>query len=190
MNRGVVLLGTTVAVVLAGLIAVPLFTKKKAPEPTAAAPEREEERSTLRADGRSLLDLRPRDPPKPAPRTSTVALKTPPPPDPSAPDYGAALVGLDVSNATSDELAQLKVPEGMTGVIVKHVDPSSPAAEATLKKGDVIVRAQRDKISSSDSLLEAVNTRAYTLLTVYRDGYPFQVVLHKPAKPGEQADKP
>jgi hypothetical protein len=93
------------------------------------------------------------------------------------------LVGLDLADASSSDLAALKVPEGVTGVVVRAVDPASPGAHAALKPGDVIARAQRDKITSIDALKASIGTRDYTLLTVYRDGYPFQVVIYKPFQP-------
>lgn len=103
-------------------------------------------------------------------------------------DTPPALVGLEVEDATPSELAELKVPEGQTGVVIRFVDPGSSAAEAALAKGDVIVRAQRTKISTKDSLVAAVQDREQTLLTVYRDGFPFQVVLHKPFV-GDRAER-
>jgi membrane-associated protease RseP (regulator of RpoE activity) len=124
------------------------------------------------------LNVHPSEDTKPAKRVE----EPPPPPD----EVGAALVGLELVEATATELQDLKVPEGQTGVVVHAVEAGSPAASAALQKGDVIVRAQRDKISSRDTLKAAVGAREHTLLTVYRDGYPFQVVLHRPFQ-GEKA---
>jgi S1-C subfamily serine protease len=138
-----------------------------------------------REDGRSLLALAPGERPD---ASSTGAkrepIREPPPPQPSN-DAENPLIGLKADEANPAELKEWKVPEGMTGVVVKLVDPGSPAAEAMLQKGDVIVRAQRDKISTFESLKAAVGNRDNTVLTVYRDGYPFQVVLHRPFQ-GEQ----
>lgn len=124
-------------------------------------------------------------------RTSSTEVERKPPGDAArsrdettTDEDGAALVGLELAEATETELQDLKVPAGMTGVVVRSVHPASPAREAALQKHDVIVRADRSKITSRDSLKAAVGGRAQTLLTVYRDGYPFQVVLHKPFKGG------
>lgn len=141
----------------------------------------------VREDGRSLMVLPPDQQPRPDASVDPhkrEPIKEPPPPQPSS-DAENPLIGLKVDEANSSELRDLKVPEGMTGVMVKFVDPGSPSAEAMLQKGDVIVRAQREKISTPESLKNAVGNRDATVLTVYRDGYPFQVVLHRPFQGGK-----
>lgn len=133
-----------------------------------------------REDGRSLMAAQqPSGPDGGVDPGKRPAIKEEPPPPPKN-DAENPLIGLEVGEANPAELREWKVPVGQTGVVVKAVDPGSPAAEALLEKGDVIVRAQRDKISTWESLQKAVGNRDHTVLTVYRAGYAFQVVLHRP----------
>lgn len=187
MNRALVLFGATAAVVIFGVVVAPLFVRH--PKPPPVVEQKAPPRRPPPADGErrpTLLDQVQAAQPetRPASRMTTHTATRAPVEEKVAPPPGGvpALIGLEVEEPSADELRGLKVPEGMTGVVIRAVDPASPAAEAALKKSDVIVRAQRDKITTADSLRASIADRDHTLLTVYRDGYPFQVVLHKPLK--------
>lgn len=94
--------------------------------------------------------------------------------------FEAALEGLDVAPAGPEVLAAMKVPNGQSGVVIGGVSPTSAAAEAHLRKDDVIVFAHGEQISDVDSLRAAVSKREHNLLTVYRGGRPFKIMLHAP----------
>ena len=49
-----------------------------------------------------------------------------------------SLKGITVETLDSDTAQQLQLPEATKGVVVTGVDPSSPAADSGLRKGDVI----------------------------------------------------
>lgn len=185
MNKG--LLATAVIVFGIGAVFF-LWPKNKLPprpvEQADAGVRAVEERPEMVENGHGIIP--PSKIPPPArvhPDAAVVAEKelVVPEIDPQ----NSPLIGLDVEEPTSAELTELKVPEGMTGVVVKRVDPASPAAEARLEKGDVIVRAQRDKITGENSLRASVADRDHTVLTIYRGGFPLQVVLHKPFRGDE-----
>lgn len=95
-----------------------------------------------------------------------------------------ALQGLSVEGLSPEIRRQLQVPEDVTGVIVTEVDPDSPAAEAGLQQGDVIVQANHKKVSSVDQFNSAVRqgggSNGATLLLVKRGaGSTFIVVPNK-----------
>jgi hypothetical protein len=181
MNRILALAAGAAAIVVFGVLIAPLFTpssevRSPAGEAPDAAPRAELHKGARAMLAPPALDASSAE----APRDEKAPREAPPPPP--ADESESALAGLEVDEANAGTLRDLKVPEGMTGVIITAVDPASPSAEASLEKGDVIVRAQREKITTLESLKTAVGDRGQTVLTVYRGGYPFQVVLHKPFK--------
>lgn len=184
MNKG--LLATAVIVFGIGAVFF-LWPRNKLPPRPVELPDSGvravEERGTMIENGQAIIPPSKVAPPAKAHRDAAVVEEKVEVPDVDAKD--SPLVGLDVEEPTSAELTELKVPEGMTGVVVKRVDPASPAAEARLEKGDVIVRAQRDKITGEMSLRASVADRDHTVLTIYRGGFPLQVVLHKPFRGDE-----
>lgn len=114
------------------------------------------------------------------------------PTNPSRPevfDYaGSATNGLFTRGLSAADREKYKIPEKLVGVVITDVDPRSGAAEAALLPGDVIVRANFQWIDERDNTLEKlVGDRSFTALTVYRNGVPFDVVLHKPYDPNQAA---
>jgi hypothetical protein len=177
---------TTLLVVVLGLIVVFFSGGENAgpviPSDRAKAPPKHRSLFEAKSDFDAQSGKGPPDrgPAKQASTSSRTAKRSEPEPPP--PGGNPALFGLEVTEGGPTQLRDLKVPEGMTGVLVKSVDPASSAAEASLRPGDVIVKAQRDKISSLESLETSVGNREHTLLTIVRDGHMYQVVLHKPFK--------
>lgn len=184
MNRTVLALG---AAALASLGLVVLLQRRPEPPPRPREPAKRHMASRTASaapsgassDGQLVLPAARPEPDHPR-RAQAAATEPSTRADEAPPASEDPLTGLDFVDATPSELAELKVPEGVAGVLVRGVDPASPAAEAALKRGDVIVRALREKITSTEVLRTTVGSREQTLLTVYRDGYPFQVVLHRP----------
>jgi serine protease Do len=87
-------------------------------------------------------------------------------------DSADALEGVSVENLTPQVARGLKVPTGTTGVIVNEVSPSSVAAAAGLKQGDVILEVNRRPVRNVAEFEAAVkNSKDGTLLLVNRDGH-------------------
>ncbi|MCK6550265.1 PDZ domain-containing protein [Myxococcota bacterium] len=187
MSRTSLFIGLVITVGAAGAVALwmrpspePDVPPAPKTEPANVSPTRAEPlRPVARLDDPTKLPVP--DVPRKFVRTSTPARAVKPEPVVPA-GTPEPMIGLELAEVSASELADMKVPEGVTGVVVRDVDPASPAAHAMLRPGDVIARAQRDKITSIDALKTSIGTRDYTMLTVYRDGYPFQVLLFKPSK--------
>ena len=84
-----------------------------------------------------------------------------------------AALGVTVAPITPEVAQALSLPAGTKGVVVRDVRNGSPAAEAGLQAGDVIVQADRRPITSVEDLREAVDKRAKDkpfMLLVRRDG--------------------
>lgn len=90
--------------------------------------------------------------------------------------------GLEMVPATDADRAHAKAPDDRwgKGVLVMNVKPDSPADEVRLRKGDLIVRAQREHINSPQDLIDAAKDRDHVLVTFVREGQYLQVVLKKP----------
>jgi S1-C subfamily serine protease len=97
-------------------------------------------------------------------------------------------LGLTYQELTEQLAAYFKV-EG--GLLVTSVNEGSPAAEAGLKAGDIIVRANAKDVRSSDDLrdlLDEAEPGAEITLGLQRDGRPLDVKA-KLAEPREGARK-
>jgi hypothetical protein len=184
MRSFVVLIGVTLFVLVLGFFLAPLFMNgSHKTEHAAAAADAGLSTRTSTAPRRSLLDgpaFDPtRKPPRPA-KTASAAREAQKELPPLPATANPALTGLEVEDSDSAALEAMGVPKGRTGVVIKSIDPSSSAAEAALKPGDVITRAQRDNITNTESLKRSVGDRKHTVLEIFREGHPYYVVLHKP----------
>jgi serine protease Do len=108
---------------------------------------------------------------KPAPRTAQQA----PAPD-DTPKLGLSLAPLDPSVRES-----LGLDADIAGVAIAGVQNGSPAAQAGLRRGDVIVEANGTAVAAPQDLIEVVaaahEAREPVLLRIYRDGnYAFRAV--------------
>ena len=65
-----------------------------------------------------------------------------------------ALNGVEVSDLDRATRRQLGVPPNISGALVTAVDPASKAAEAELKKDDVILEINRTKIRSAQEAID------------------------------------
>jgi serine protease Do len=82
-----------------------------------------------------------------------------------------ALEGVSVEELDARTARQAGVPSNTRGVIVTEVDPSSTAAEAGLKEGDVIQEVNHHAVASPDDLSSAVHhSKGESLLLVNRGG--------------------
>jgi serine protease Do len=82
-----------------------------------------------------------------------------------------SLDGVDVENLTPQDARELNLPVRTSGVVVTEVDPSSSAAEAGLRKGDVIQEVNRKPVHNATEFEQAVrNAGKSPLLLVNRQG--------------------
>jgi len=80
---------------------------------------------------------------------------------------GARVFGLSAQDLTPEIAQQLGVAES-SGVVITDVRPGSPAAKADLRRGDVIVEVDREKVQDLRDLrskLESADERVLMLIT-------------------------
>jgi serine protease Do len=97
---------------------------------------------------------------------------------PAGTDNGT-LDGVGVSDLDQQTRQALKVPENVKGVVITEVQPDSPAAEAGLKPGDVILEINRHPVKAADEavrLTENTNDKV-TLLRIWSNGGSHYVVV-------------
>lgn len=94
-----------------------------------------------------------------------------------------AMRGVSVQTLTPDLRQQLQLPENTVGVAITNVDDDSPAAQAGLQQGDVIVQVNHRPVNNVADFNRAVRegaSRESTLLLVKRgEGTQFVVVPNK-----------
>jgi serine protease Do len=66
-------------------------------------------------------------------------------------------LGLAVSNLTADARQQINAPDQIHGVVVQSVRPASPADEAGIQPGDVILEVNRKPAESASEFASAVH---------------------------------
>jgi serine protease Do len=95
-----------------------------------------------------------------------------------APNSGK--LGLAVSNLTPDVRQQLQLPASLKGVAIANVRPASPADDAALAPGDVILEVNRQPVSSADQFVADVHASADkdVLLLVWSKGATTYRVIH------------
>jgi serine protease Do len=106
--------------------------------------------------------------------------------------YGKVIrgyLGLYGQDVTPDMAKLLKLPE-VSGVGVAQVEPNSPAAQAGVRRGDVIVAMNGSKIESYDAFRNQIAAMApgtKAQLTVLRDGKTIEVTATLQERPAETA---
>ena len=101
-------------------------------------------------------------------------------------ESGHARLGLAISDLTPDVRQQLNLPEDVKGVAVAQVQPGSPAEDAGLQGGDVILEINRKPVSSADQFKNDVKQAPANqdmLLRVWANGGTSFRVVH-PADAG------
>jgi serine protease Do len=82
-----------------------------------------------------------------------------------------ALSGVSVENLNAESTSELGLPAGTRGVVVTDVRASSAAAEAGLRRGDVIQEVNRQPVKNTADFEHSVaNSKDETLLLVNRKG--------------------
>ncbi|HXT79440.1 MAG TPA: Do family serine endopeptidase [Acetobacteraceae bacterium] len=89
-------------------------------------------------------------------------------------------LGLALAPLSPDMRNQLDVPDGTKGAVVRGVQPGSPAEEAGLQPGDVIVGVGTEKVTSpaqaAHAIRSALNGKDHALaLRIIRNGEPIFV---------------
>lgn len=84
----------------------------------------------------------------------------------------SGLEGVSVDELTPELASQLQLPNGVSGVVVTDVDESSAAADAGLKRGDVIEQVNRQPVKTANAFDREVQKGkgGTTLLLVNRQG--------------------
>jgi serine protease Do len=82
-----------------------------------------------------------------------------------------ALAGVSVEDLNAQSAKDLGLPANTQGVVVIKVGPASPAAEAGLRRGDVIQEVNRKPVKNISDFERAVaGSKEDTLLLVNRHG--------------------
>ncbi|HXC96084.1 MAG TPA: Do family serine endopeptidase [Edaphobacter sp.] len=99
--------------------------------------------------------------------------------DGAAPQKGK--LGLAVAELTPDVRQQLQIPAGVNGVAVQSVRPASPADDAGLAPGDVILELDRKPVTSAEQFVNAAHATPEgkdLLLLVWSRGNASYRVVH------------
>ncbi len=92
-------------------------------------------------------------------------------------------IGLGLAPLSPELRAQLNVPEGVKGAVVRAVENGSPAEQAGLRPGDVIVAVGRQKVDAPASTVQAIRAALEgqdhsVALRIIRDGAPAFVAVN------------
>ena len=72
----------------------------------------------------------------------------------------AGRLGLAVADLTADTRGQLNIPDDVHGAVVEKVRPGSPAEDAQLQPGDVILQVNRQPTTSASQFVGEVHGKA------------------------------
>jgi serine protease Do len=91
--------------------------------------------------------------------------------DKSDGSVNSALSGVSVDNLDAQSASDLGLSPNTKGVVVTNVDPSSEAAEAGLRRGDVIQEVNRQPVKNTSDFERAMHSsKDKALLLVHRNG--------------------
>jgi serine protease Do len=94
---------------------------------------------------------------------------------------GGGKLGLALADLTSEVRQQLKLPDQVKGAAIQNVRPGSPAEDAGLQPGDVIVQVDRHDVDSANQAVASVRSVPAghdVLLLVWSNGGESYRVLH------------
>ena len=92
-----------------------------------------------------------------------------------------ARLGLAVANLTPDLRQQYNVPDRVQGAVVQSVRPGSPADDAGIAPGDVILGVDRHPVEDADNFVSQVHAAPADkdiLLLVWSNGGASYRVVH------------
>ncbi len=90
-------------------------------------------------------------------------------------------IGVALAPLSPDLSDQLNVPDGTRGVVVRSVEPGSPADQAGIQAGDVIVGVGGKKVTSPSDAASAIRSAAKdhaVALRIIRNGEPAFVAVN------------
>ena len=67
-------------------------------------------------------------------------------------------LGVAVGDVTADIRQQLNLPDNLHGAVVENVRPASPAEDAALQPGDVVLEVNRKPVASASGFVSAVHS--------------------------------
>jgi len=103
----------------------------------------------------------------------------------AAPEEGNRHLGLSLQPLDDSSAARLDIPRGMTGLVVRDVEPGSAAESSGVRPGDVIVSVDGREVSSRSDFEKAVDGKRPVRVRVYRGGgYLFLVLKPENAAAG------
>ena len=97
-------------------------------------------------------------------------------------------LGLAVANLTPDLRQQYNVPDRVHGAVIQSVRPGSPADDAGLSPGDVVISVDRHNVEDADAFVNQIHSSPADkdiLLLVWANGGSSYLVIH-PAQ-GDQS---
>jgi serine protease Do len=100
-------------------------------------------------------------------------------------ESGHPRLGIAISDLTPDVRQQLNLPQDVKGVAVAQVQPGSPAEDAGLQGGDVILEVNRKPVTSADQFRNDVKQAPADkdmLLLVWANGGSSYRVVHPAAE--------
>ncbi|MDD3643121.1 MAG: PDZ domain-containing protein [Candidatus Krumholzibacteria bacterium] len=101
--------------------------------------------------------------------------------EPQAEDISPLFLGVGLQTLTGEIREQLEIPEDVEGVIVTDVQQETPAGDAGLRRGDVIVELNHTAIKDLGDLREMMEgyDRGRVLVVVYRGGRYFYTTIRE-----------
>ena len=104
---------------------------------------------------------------------------------------GHARLGIAIADLTPDVRQQLNLPSDVKGVAVAQVQPGSPAEDAGLSGGDVILEINRKPVTSADQFRNDVKSAPANedmLLRVWANGGTTYRVVHPESASGSNGE--
>ena len=105
-------------------------------------------------------------------------------------DHGKPRWGVGLSDITADAREQLQAPASVHGALIEQVQPGSPADNAGLQRGDVIVEVNRKPVHDAADATKALRDVAQgqdALLLVWSNGGNTFRVLHPAETPQNES---
>jgi serine protease Do len=101
---------------------------------------------------------------------------------PNQPNLNQGGVGLALAPLTPDLRSQLGVPDGTDGAVVADVTPNSPADQAGIEQGDVVLGVNSTSIGSPNQAASAIHNALHAnsgavALRILRQGQPIFVAI-------------
>jgi serine protease Do len=106
-------------------------------------------------------------------------------------EAGHARLGISISDLTPDVRQQLNLPSQVEGVAVAQVQPASPAEDAGLTSGDVILEVNRQPVKSAQQFRDDVQHAPAgkdMLLLVWANGGASYRVVHPASTSGSNGE--